>query len=550
MVNWHTPESSRGLDTLPVHQQYSNRGPSETEKGGRGGDAITHSVHCNLTILITLTILTMLLLPALQKVLSTSATLSTPDIKHLFGPILSPGAAIYLASEPNYESHVSQRWTTHEAPSYIATIQPATIGDVQNTVKIASDHSIPFLATGGGHGVSVQMAELQNGIQIDLRHFNHVNYDVKTQRLTVGGSTTFSQLIGPLSAAGAQFPLGTAYCVGIVGATLGAGVSANQGYAGLLSDLLEEVELVTAAGTGITSSRTENEDLFWAIRGAGANFGIITSATYRVPPSVNGGNVTNANFFFTERKALDVFKYIESLDDGMSERLALNIAIYFDRKSQEVVLLVNVNFFGPTDVATGHIEPLIALRPTRFEVLDVTWPAVFATSYFGIEDTKACSRNQHVNMRSVGARSTNPGALLKVLEELKSFSEAHPDIGASMVIHRFATQQVLQVRDEDSAYPHRQLKMHIQLETEYDDRRHDSIVDSFLNAARHNVTAVSGFDHPAVYVNFAHGDEGPEAWYGARNLERLARTKKKWDPNGLFNFYNTPRPLKLSNNEL
>ncbi|KAJ2976040.1 hypothetical protein NUW58_g297 [Xylaria curta] len=521
----------------------------------------------------------MLPLPALQKVLSASATILAPNITHLFGPSLSSGAAIYLASEPNYASHVSQRWTTHEAPSFIATIQPATIEDVENTVSKPEfllthyrriKEFIPFLATGGGHGVSVQMAELQGGIQIDLRKFNHVDFDSETQRVTVGGSTIFSQLIGPLSASGAQFPLGTAYCVGIVGATLGAGVSANQGYAGLLSDLLEEVQLVTAAGKSVTSSRTENRDLFWAIRGAGANFGIVTSATYKVPPPINGGNVTNANFFFPESKALDVFKYIESLDDTMSERLAFNIAIVFDRKvgevslneideyhvwpgnssSLQVVLLVNVNFFGSVNSATRHLKPLFRLRPLRSEVLNVHWPAVFRTSYFGIEDTKACSRNQHVNMRSIGARSTNPKAWLKFLRELKSFSGAHPDIGASMVIHRFATQRVLRVTDEDSAYPHRQLKMHIQLETEYDDRRHEGIVDAFLNAARDDLTATSGFDTPAVYVNFAHGDEGPEAWYGARNLRKLTRMKQKWDPKGLFNFYNSLRPTEISDAEL
>ncbi|GAW16650.1 hypothetical protein ANO14919_060860 [Xylariales sp. No.14919] len=71
----------------------------------------------------------------LQKVLSAAATLPIPNIPRLFGPSLSPGAAIYLASEPNYTSHVSQRWTSHKAPSFIATIQPATIGDVQNTVS-------------------------------------------------------------------------------------------------------------------------------------------------------------------------------------------------------------------------------------------------------------------------------------------------------------------------------------------------------------------------------------------------------------------------------
>lgn len=214
-------------------------------------------------------------------------------------------------------------------------------------VKIASFHDIPFLATGGGHGVSLAMAHVQDGLQLDLAKLNSVRFDTDTGFLTVGGSTKFSQLIQPLNEAGAYFrtwglpsfimlclvislnlywtALGTAYCVGIVGVTLGAGVSASQGLTGLLSDLLQEVQMVTADGQLVTASRTQNVDLFWAVRGAGANFGIVTSATFKVPPLVNGGNVTNANYMFSASKALEVYTFLASLDDGMPAELALNI---------------------------------------------------------------------------------------------------------------------------------------------------------------------------------------------------------------------------------
>ena len=129
-----------------------------------------------------------------------------------------------------------------------------------------------------------------------------------------------------------QTALGTAYCVGVVGATLGAGVSANQGYAGLLSDLLDEVEIVTATGAIVS----KNKDLFWAIRGAGANFGIVTSARFKVPDTVNNGDVINANFLFPSGKALELFEYLSSLDDEISEYMALNIAIVLDPNKDQV----------------------------------------------------------------------------------------------------------------------------------------------------------------------------------------------------------------------
>ena len=84
----------------------------------------------------------------------------------------------------------------------------------------------------------------------------------------------------------------------MVGATLGGGVGRYQGLHGLILDSLKSVQLVTAAGDLITVSATQNKDLFWGIRGAGFNYGIVTSATYNVHDLTNEGNVLNADFMF------------------------------------------------------------------------------------------------------------------------------------------------------------------------------------------------------------------------------------------------------------
>ncbi|KAI0161041.1 hypothetical protein GGR52DRAFT_157104 [Hypoxylon sp. FL1284] len=473
-----------------------------------------------------------------QKTMAaTAVAAAAPDVNQLFGPYLSSGASIILASDANYTARVTQRWSNFAAPSYIATIKPAIVDDVQNIVKIASSSGIPFLVTGGGHGVSIQMEGLQGGIQVDLSNFNNVQFNQSTELLTVGGATKFAQLIDPIYEYGYQFPIGTASCVGVVGATLGAGVSANQGYMGLLIDLLEEAQVVTSTGDVVTASRSENPDLFWALRGAGANFGIVTSATYTVPRTTNNGNVTNASFMYLGSQALDVYEYLASLDDSMSPFLALNVVGLVDPSSGQVALIVNANFAGPVSVARRYLAPLEALKPLRSEILNVAWPDVLSTAYFGVPDTKACGRNQHVNMRSIAARRTDPQVAVQFLAEVDRFSKANPNVTTTFMIHRFPNQKVLQVADGSSSYPYRDLKMHIQLESEYDDTTKDDIVSKFLEAARQNFTAASGYDEPAVYVNFAHGHEGPAAWYGAGNLDRLGRLKQKWDPQGLFSFY-------------
>lgn len=107
------------------------------------------------------------------------------------------------------------------------------------------------------------------------------------------------------------------------------------------------------------------------------------------------------------------------------------------------------------------MAPLSALGPLRSEVLNVRWPEVFSTSYFGIPDKKACDRNQHVNMRSVGAKRTDAKALVDFLAKLKQFTKENPDVQTAMMIHRFATDKVLEVSEDESVYPHRELKMHM-----------------------------------------------------------------------------------------
>ena len=123
--------------------------------------------------------------------------------------------------------------------------------------------------------------------------------------------------------------------------------------------------------------------------------------------------------------------------------------------------MVNANFYGYLGKAEKYLAPFVALGPLRQEHLIVPWPQVFSTSYFGIDDTKACSRNQHVNMYSIGATRTDAEAMSAFMHEILAMSRRNPDVATTFVVHRFPTQAVLHVPNDDSAYPYRDLKMHM-----------------------------------------------------------------------------------------
>lgn len=119
--------------------------------------------------------------------------------------------------------------------------------------------------------------------------------------------------------------------MGVIGATLGAGISTLQGHRGLLLDALVSMKVVTADGRLITVSETEHEDLFWAMRGAGANFGIVTEATFRTYEQTNGGQATVIDLVFPPAANHSYYQTLAAYGDDMPSKLALTAVGMYNR---------------------------------------------------------------------------------------------------------------------------------------------------------------------------------------------------------------------------
>ncbi|PCG89579.1 FAD-binding, type 2 [Penicillium occitanis (nom. inval.)] len=314
--------------------------------------------------------------------LSAMVSASQVNLNALFKPHLSSGARIILPSSQNYTTQAIQRWTVWEEPTYIGAIQPATEEDVEQIVKIAAKP--PFLATGAGHGFGLGFGQVQNAIDIDLSQFKSVAIDAENNILTVGGSVTFSDIFQPLYDVGKEVPTGNIPCIGImVGATLGAGVGPLQGLHGFIIDSLHSVRLTTASGDTVTVSKTENPDLFWAIRGAGANFGIITWANYTTYDSTNGGQVINADFLYAASANTSVFEALASFDEYIPSELGLSVEMSFNQTSKEAILVVNFIFFGNQTEAQPYLDRFNSIDYLFTDLQYVSWPELDGFSDFG-----------------------------------------------------------------------------------------------------------------------------------------------------------------------
>lgn len=132
---------------------------------------------------------------------------------------------------------------------------------------------------------------------------------------------------------------GSCSCVGVMGATVGAGIGRFSGLYGLLVDQLLSAHLVTADGHMIEVSDNSNVDLFWGIRGAGANLGILTSATFKLSPLVNNGYFASYDMIFSAEKNRSYFEVLASFDDGSSAlpaKLSALSSISYDNVTSKV----------------------------------------------------------------------------------------------------------------------------------------------------------------------------------------------------------------------
>ncbi|KUI53500.1 hypothetical protein VP1G_01039 [Cytospora mali] len=386
---------------------------------------------------------------------------ASENLTALYASGLSSGAQIYYATDINWDTEVTQRWTIDSEPTFYGAIKPAIEADIQHIVNISAAYRVPFLATAGGHGFSTTLGKLHNGLEIDLSNFNSVELDASNNELTVGGATVFSDLYTPLYDAGKLLPMGNAGCVGTMGATLGATVGPWQGILGLGIDALLSVRLVTASGSLVTASETENSELFWGLRGAGHSFGIVTSATFKVYDAPNNGNLTSTDFLFEGVSNGSVWEALKSFDDFMPNELSLTFFTIFNSSTSTANIYVNALYWGDSLEAAQYISAFQNAGPVATDQNIVPWTSLQDVAYFGLGATLAatsCGHGIYTNSYGLGLKQSDVATFTSYFNDATQFWTDNPEITGSLVVQRYPNTVTLSVPDDFTAYPHRQIK--------------------------------------------------------------------------------------------
>ncbi|RYP20632.1 hypothetical protein DL765_002703 [Monosporascus sp. GIB2] len=443
-------------------------------------------------------------------------------------------------------TNATERWSIYAAPNYTAAVRPRNEQEVAQVVKAARAANTPFLATGGRHGYGTTLGKLRNGLAIDLSKMNSIEIDAAAERATVGPGVKIAELTALLQEAGFEMPVGSCPSVGVIGATLGAGVGLFQGLFGLMIDALVSVRLVTANGDVVEASACSNQELFWGIRGAGANFGIITSATYKLTKAVNGGQVYTADLIYPASMRRDYFDVLKTYEDTMPAELAINTAISWNAETNETQVIGTFVYSGPEAEARRALAPFFDLNPPVVRSSVVPYSEVPFTVLFGMVAALSEPGGIHdifsANVLRFAVESFNTA-----FDKYDAFFKAHPDGRASVgILESFANQAVAAVPHDATAYPWRESKGNFMFQMSWPELGNpvEEAANALARELRRDFAATSGYPDLSVYVSYAHGDETVQQIYGKDKLPRLVALKRKWDPHNVF-AYNNALPTKL-----
>jgi FAD/FMN-containing dehydrogenase len=430
----------------------------------------------------------------------------------LRGELLLPGAPSYDAARRIWNANIDKQ------PALIARC--VGVADVRQVVDFARDHHLLMSVRGGGHSFPGTCVA-QNGLVLDLSHMHSVRVDPVRCTSRAEGGTKWGHFDRETQAFGLASTGGTDSDTGIAGLTLGGGIGWLGGKHGLACDNLLSVDIVTADGQLRTASAAENADLFWAVRGGGGNFGVVTSFEYQLHPV---SDLLAGLMLYPLAQARDVLRfyydYTSSVPDEMTTAAAL-----LNLPDGTPVAAIGVCYTGALSAGEKAVRPLRQFgTPLADHIAPMSYHAVqhlFDNSF---------PKGHQYYEKSHMLREFPDGAIDVLIEHFQN-APSPLSLPAFQQLGNAANR----VAPDATAFGHRDARCNLVLVAAWTARR-----DTEVNVAwtRELWQALRPYATGGVYVNNigreADGDGVLiQAAYGA-NYARLAAVKQTYDPTNLF----------------
>ncbi|KAH3979044.1 hypothetical protein HBI56_091390 [Parastagonospora nodorum] len=433
-------------------------------------------------------------------------------------PLLSSGAVIDTDAP---------RWSDYKAPLPGAVVHPASEADVQITVKWAIDRNIKFFTQNGGNGWATTFSMSSNDIGINLDRLRSINFNAdKTQAIVAGGALT-GDVIPAASANSALIVTASCNCVGYLGAALGGGIGVLQGEFGLGADELLSLNFVNAFGDAITVKPSSN-DLWYALRGAAPNFGIVTSVVVRSHPVIASDLLAwTGSLIFRPDQLEAVITAAGKLH--FRPPMALTLTFVNQAATNSQIIIASPFYHGSTAQGRAAFQSLLDIGP----ISDATTMTPYTSWNNG--SNNACVKGGLRPTWGVGLERMDPKIWRQVYNSWLELVRQPGFERSSILLNAYALDKVRSVPDDSSAIPWRHtIKFHASITVFYTDPLLEQKALFYGNTVRALWRLSNKQFTGKVYINNGFGDESNVDIYGA-SLPRLTTLKKKYDPKKRFN---------------
>jgi len=436
--------------------------------------------------------------------------------------------SIVFPQDPTY-ADATLIWNGMMSKRPAVVVRPLTVQDVVRVVTFVRDNRLEMSVKGGGHNIA-GLGLSDGGITLDMRHMNAVDVDMEERTATVGPGCKLGDVDHATQKHGLATTLGFVSETGVAGLTLGGGFGYLTRQFGWTIDDLQEVEIVTADGLVCRASRTDNEDLFWAVRGGGGNFGLVTEFVFRLHEI--GPDVTAGLIAWSADEAEGALKLFKEATQEAPRQLTM------------AALMRNAPP-APWLPADKHGKPMVAFVVNHTGTEHEAETDLAAIRSFGAPWADLIQRKEYTAQQAMLDATQPKGMhyywksefLSGLSDELLDVYRAQFDgmqAPANQIV-LFHLDGALREHDEDDgAVGNRDAAYACVIQSMYP--AGSPAADHNKAWARSAWQALKRFSTGGNYINFQTADEDSQrvAEMYRTNLERLARIKAKYDPDNLF----------------